>query len=919
LQIIQKETLLGVVLFGYNIAHWEFLTHVRRGIGGDLTEPSQPAAKGGSRKILVVVALCCLAALMGVGWMVWGFLAPTPPIAVAPRDIVEQNGPPTAAGETSESAPGELTIHLDQPGAAISPTLFGLALEEINHSLDGGLYAELLPNRDLSGGYRQIVGGVVKNVEGQNRVVGGTIIFNVAWWFLSQSGDVKAEMQTDTAEQAPGTAAKSSLRLTVSSIGKGGRAGIYNDGYWGVPVEPNWTYHASFYAKAGKDFSGSFVASIETQDNQTVFATATIDKIDQSWRRYDLDLKTPENIAPSTQNRFEISTTGTGTVWLSEISLFPPTFNHRPNGNRIDLMEKLATLKPGFIIFPGGDTLDGRITRFRFNWKNTIGPPEGRPAQPSAWERMSNGFGLMDFLLTCEDLHAEPVLGIYDGTSTAQHVEPGKDLAPYVQDALDEIEYVAGDKSTTWGARRAADGHPDPFPLHYLQIGNNEQLYNQNSYDARFTQFHDAIKTKYPDLKLIGWMDLTTARKPDVSHESFYSSAREILDRSNHYDNLSRSGPRYAMEVNAMEGDPGKTLYAALADMSWMLGAERNADLVVMATAAPTFVQTNAGAQQHPANLIAYNSLSSYGSPTYYALRMFNLNKGDTVIPIEFTPPEIDAPGDSSFHGAIGVGSWGSRVEFRDIKVTAPDGTVLYQTDSSSSLTQWRIGEGSWKMDKGTLRQTSRVIDCTAMAGDPNWTDYMLTLKARVIDGIEGFLILVRTADDGNFVWWNVGGWNDYYTGLQQTMDGDKFLLGSQIRNSVQALRWYDIRVQVKGPEIICYLDNAPILVGRQRSHVPASGRMSAAASRDTQIGDVILKVVNPMPMPAVVNINLAGGSAIAETGTLEAMQGSPGDVNTFNSPEKIVPTTTKVHFPGEHFSHEFPAYSISVLRIKGK
>jgi len=880
-----------------------------------LTDPSPPAPKGRSRNILLLVALCCLISLAGIAWLLWLFLARTPSVAVAPRDASDQNTP----APTSESTPGELTLHLDQSGPPISPTLYGIALEQINHSIDGGLYAELLPNANLSVSFRGIRGGTFKNVGGRTVVVGGELVTVAQYWSLSQIGDVKADMQPTTDLSAPGP--KATLRLTVSSVGNGGRAAVRNPGYSGIPVKPDCTYHASFYAKAGNDFSGPLVASIQSQDNSTVFASTTIDKIDQTWRRYDFDLKTPANITPSYSNNiFEVSTNHTGTLWLAGFSLFPPTWNHRPNGNRTDLMQILADLKPGFIIYPGGDTLLGRNPRFRFDWKKTIGPVELRMTLPSAWERMSNGFGLMEFLLTCEDLHAEPVLAIYDGTSIFQSVKPGKDLAPYVQDALDEIEYVTGDKSTAWGARRAADGHPDPFPLHVLQIGNNEQLYNQETYDARFTQFHDAIKAKYPDLKLIGWMDLATTRKPDISHTSFYNPAREILDDSNHYDSVSRNGPRDATEVNAKEGDPGKTLFAALADMSWMLGVQRNADLVTMATAAPTFIDCDADEQEHPANLIAFNPLSAYSSPSYYALQMFNLNKGDTVIPIQFTPPELDPPAaEPTPHGAVGVGSWGSTVEFRDFKVTGPDGSILFQTNSNSPLKDWRIGEGSWKMNQGTLSQTSDLIDCTAVVGDPNWTDYTLSLKARRLSGIEGFLILFRAADSGNFVWWNVGGWNNYRTGLEQTIEGDKLFLGNQVQNTIQPGRWYDIRVEVKGSQITCFLDNAPILVARQRSHIPASGPISAAASRDTQTGDVILKLVNPNPSPAVVNINLAGASAIADTGTLELLQGSPGDVNTFNSPEKIAPVTTTIHYPAPRFSHEFPPYSISILRLKPK
>ncbi len=425
-----------------------------------MTDPSQPVPKGRSRTILFVLALCFLISLTGIAWLLWLFLARTPPVAIAPRDVSDQNTPATpSAGST----PGELTLHLDQSGSPISPTLYGIALEQINHSIDGGLYAELLPNANLAVSFRGIRGGTLKNVGGRMVVAGGELVTVAEYWYLSQIGDVKADMQPDPDPTAPSP--KSRLRLTVSSIGSGGRAAVCNQGYSGIPVKPNCTYHASFYAKAGSDFSGPLVASIQSQESQTVFASATIDKIDQTWRRYDVDLKTPGNITPSYSNNiFEISTNHTGTVWLADFSLFPPTWKNRPNGNRIDLAQLLADLKPGFIIYPGGDTLLGRNPRFRFDWKKSIGPVELRMTIPSAWERLSNGFGLMEFLLTCEDLHAEPVLAIYDGTSRFQNVKPGKDLLPYVQDALDEIEYVTGDKSTTWAHAAPPTDTPIPSP-----------------------------------------------------------------------------------------------------------------------------------------------------------------------------------------------------------------------------------------------------------------------------------------------------------------------------------------------------------------------------------------------------------------------------------------------------------------------
>ncbi len=487
---------------------------------------------------------------------------------------------PHSATPVADIPTGELTVSLDRPGGDISPTLFGFSLEEINHSLDGGLYAELLPNRDLSEINRSILNGKLVVVNGRRAVVGGQLIETPVNWLLVKSKAVQATMDVDSATFPTDTAAQGSLRLAISSIGADQRAGVANAGYWGVPVKPDWHYHASFYARCSDDFSGPLSITIESNDNAVTYARATVDKITTSWQRYDVDLKTDKNVALSLTNQFVISAATKGTLWLTEASLFPPTFNNRPNGNRIDLMEKLADLKPGFIVFPGGDSLlGGRIAR-RFDWKKTIGPVEKRSAQYSTWHHTSNGFGLMEFLLTCEDLHAEPILGIYAGTSIRQQVEPGPALQPYVQDALDEIEYVTGDKSTPWGARRAADGHPDPFNLQRVQIGNNEQLYNKGTYDARFTQFHDAIKAKYPNLKLIGWMNLATTRTPDIIHESFYPTANELMEDSNHYDSYSRTGPRYATEFNAKEGDPTKTLHAALADMSWMLNVQRNADVV---------------------------------------------------------------------------------------------------------------------------------------------------------------------------------------------------------------------------------------------------------------------------------------------------------------------------------------------------
>jgi concanavalin A-like lectin/glucanase superfamily protein/alpha-L-arabinofuranosidase-like protein len=236
-----------------------------------------------------------------------------------------------------------------------------------------------------------------------------------------------------------------------------------------------------------------------SSDGKVVYARAQVPQITTSWAKYTVPIRT-FGISPTENTRYVISTGTPGTFWLTQVSLFRPTFNSRPNGNRIDLMAKMAAMKPGFLRMPGGNYLEGITIDTRFDWKKTIGPIEQRPGHQGTWGyRSDDGLGLLEFLEWCEDLQMQPVLAVYAGYSlNGTHVNPGPDLVPYVQDALDEIQYVTGPTSTTWGARRAADGHPAPFPLKYVEIGNEDFFDGSGSYDGRFAQFYDASRVPTP-------------------------------------------------------------------------------------------------------------------------------------------------------------------------------------------------------------------------------------------------------------------------------------------------------------------------------------------------------------------------------------------------------------------------------------
>jgi len=514
-----------------------------------------------------------------------------------------------------------LTIQVDRPTAKVSPTLYGLMTEEINHSYDGGIYAELVRDRMVGSGW-------------------GSLLY----WPIVQRGDSQASVSADLTT-GPSPAITHSIKVTVAKAGPGSPAGVENGGYWGIAVRPHTTYSGSFWAKT--DAPGLAVAiALENGQTGAVAASAAVRGITGEWKQYTFAFTTGE-VPASSNNHLVLTVAQPATLWLDLVSLFPPTYHDRPGGNRADIMSLLAAMHPHFLRLPGGNYLEGDHIADRFDWKKTIGPWVDRPTHPSPWHyRSSDGMGLLEFLEWCEDLKMQPVLAVYAGYSLAgEHVDPGPALDPYVQDALDEIEYVTGNAETKWAAERIKDGHPAPFPLHYIEVGNEDGFDRSGSYDGRFAQFYRAIKQRYPDLQIIATTAVTSV-KPDVLDEHFYMAAQETFSQAHHYDAADRNGPKiFAGEWATREGDPTPDLEAALADAAWLTGLERNSDLVIMASYAPLFVNVNAGAMQWAPDLIGYNALTSYASPSYFTQQMFSTHLGTEIVPaaLSGTPPRIFA------------------------------------------------------------------------------------------------------------------------------------------------------------------------------------------------------------------------------------------------------------------------------------
>lgn len=538
-------------------------------------------------------------------------------------------------GTPLPDSPPVLTIDAGKAKAKVSPIHYGLMTEEINYCYDGGLYAELVRNRVFKDDPDRPVNW---SVEGEGSMI-----------TLDKSLPLNDELGI-------------SLRWDIGT--KPSR--LANTGYWGIPVLPNTKYKASFYARAAANFKGPVGVAIVSLDGKTVYAQGEVPSIGKEWSRYELTLETGA-VEATDQARLVLATQDAGRVWLNLVSLFPPTWNDRPNGLRKDLMQMLVDLQPKFLRFPGGNYLEGNTVEERFKWWETLGDLTERPGHPCPWGyRSSDGMGLHEFLLWTEDMGAEPVVGLYAGYNLDKsYIEAGPLLEPYVQEALDEIEYIIGPVDSKWGAKRAAAGHPEPFPLRYVEIGNEDWFDVSGSYEGRYAQFHDAIKAKYPELKCISSVGyeqskwLVKSRQPDVLDEHYYRSTDEFIKMvDGYYEKYDRNGPEIFVgewaahedgrirpwDKGAKEQPPTPNMTSAVGDAVFMAAMERNSDIVTMQAYAPLFVNVNE--YQWRPDLIGYNAYEAFGSPSYYALRMFSTNVGDEILKATFS-------GKSEFHGTV--------------------------------------------------------------------------------------------------------------------------------------------------------------------------------------------------------------------------------------------------------------------------
>jgi alpha-L-arabinofuranosidase len=583
-----------------------------------------------------------------------------------------------ALGSSSALAQtGTVTIQANQPSANISSNLFGIFFEEINMAGDGGIYAELIRNRGFEDGSTPVN------------------------WTLVTNGVAAGSFALDTSlPLSPSNT--HSLKLTKTS--GTGSIGAANNGYYGVHLTNGATYNLGLYARAASGFSDSITVSLESTSGATTYASSTVSGLTTGWQHFTMAL-VPNATDPAARLALRISQNGS--VYLDFVSLFPAvTFNNRTNGLRPDLANMLFNLKPSFMRFPGGNWVDGYGVANAYNWELTVGDPANRTPRSGAWGYMvDNGLGFHEYLQLCEDIGATPLLCVNAGMDGNQVAVPPSQLGPWVQLALDAIQYANGDTSTYWGAQRAANGHPAPFNLQYIEIGNEN---HGASYNTNYGIFYYAIKSNYPAIHVIvnspnySSDPIPSSAPLEIVDEHFYTSpAIYMAQTATRYDSYSRNGPKifvgeYAVAYATPPNTFPATLQNAIAEAACMTGFERNSDLVQMTCYAPLFCNLN-NPNWYP-DLIYFNGTNVYGTPSYYVQQMFSVNRGDVVL-----PTSVSAPANTLYVSSSLVESSGQII----VKAVNFNSSAISTTFNLNGV--------------ASIASSATTIQLTGNSGDTNW------------------------------------------------------------------------------------------------------------------------------------------------------------------------------------------------------
>lgn len=821
-----------------------------------------------------------------------------------------------SGGCTPDEEP-EATIRIDlaRRGADIPASMYGIFFEEINHAGDGGLYAELIQNRGFEDssvpeGYTVKEDRIFPPTDRANHLTGArphpdlSFRWNPdpipAWRFEQLEGSgASAEL---TREYPLNEASPTALKVTLPEKG---RISLSNCGFWGMNIEKGKGYYLRMNTSNGNRFEGRAILKLVAEDGTELCNRPLAIDPDRTWCEYTGQL-TATGSDPHA--RFVIELEGTGTLLLDYVSLFPETFRNRINGLRNDIAQTLEALHPAFVRWPGGCIVEGIDLSNRIEWKKTIGDPKNRPGIYDTWGyRATMGFGYHEFLQFCEDIGAAGMFVCNAGIGCQGRVGDAcreEDLDAFIQDALDAIDYALGDGTTEWSRKRVENGHPEPFPLQYVEIGNENW---GPIYEKRYDRFYRAIKAKYPRLTLISTLGLGGQHRHervDMIDPHWYVAPEFFLSSSRLFDQQERGGYAvYVGEYAVNQQVGGGNLLGALAEAAFLSGMERNSDLVKMASYAPLLENVND--RVWPTNLIWFDSHRVMGRSSYHVQKMYAENRPDYNTATEFEQPRNGV----QVSGRIGLGGWNTDNEYRELKVTLPDGRVI-EADMERG---WTPKGGTWSAADGTLSQEGPGVMRWSIWDSPEeFSDCSISVKARKKSGDEGFILYFGMQGETGYVL-NIGGWSNQTTAFQHMVGADMPQIPNNIAQQVETGRWYDIRIDIHGDSFTYSLDGKRMLEARIEQ-----SRQYVVSGYDETTGEEVIKFVNATEKPFTARIELAGAESVGRTGkAIVLTSGDPSDENSLDTPEKVVPEERVYKGFSDRFTYTFDPWSFTVLRIK--
>ena len=672
-----------------------------------------------------------------------------------------------------------LEVNMQERGAKIDSLHYGIFFEDINHAADGGLYAELVRNRSF---------------EDCDSVP--------LYWNLNSIG-ASAEMKLE-GDGLLNPVQRKALKVEIASVGKSGKVELANGGYWGINAVKGRKYTLSLWAKTA-GYKGTITASLQKEAGTVMYATVRVaGKLKHGWRKYTVEFISDGD---DPQARLVLSMDAPGIVWMDMVSLFPPTFKGRENGCRPELAQLLADMKPRFMRFPGGcfvegEVIDGKLEQFK--WKKSIGPIEERSSHINVWKYpVSNGLGYHEYLQLAEDLGATPMyvtnVGIWHGGFA-----PHDSIEWYIQDALDAIEYANGDVTTKYGAMRAANGHPEPFGLYLIEIGNENYQRNvkqqSDHYPERYIQFYRAIKERYPEMVIIGNVDAfdfnpkwRNSHPVDYVDEHYYRNPRWFIDRYRKYDSYDRRGPKVYVGEYAVTKECGTNgnLNAALGEAVFMMGMERNGDIVKMNSYAPIFKNENE-ARWNP-DMIHFNSGEVFVTPSYHVQQLFATHVGD------------------------------------------------YQVKC--------VEQGnSYPVENAPVKHT---VDSILRVAD-NPQRYTSAKSFRYMKNEEGVKLYFHYKGSDDYGVWHLGADHNKRYNLELHRKGEVCTLAYKYNGVLEEGKWYDARIEVKGDSVSCFLNDE---LAHQVSLYPEQWiYTSATVTADGATG--YLKLANPTDKSVSIDID---------------------------------------------------------------